>query len=377
MTPNIDSPYFIRHEVPDYACENSKNLSVYFTHLKNQASKGRWRGLSENDFTLTYNTDDGRTEVYAILTDTNNHSHHLSLCLVPDNGFGNTDDDRFHLSYCFEGTFMENTLFVRSFATYLATYLCYEGFEPTLVKCDKGIWIESSNNDAYEEFCRLIDITISHLKPMEWFYSKEPTINSFEEAYCYLEGVKTQLQSKARKNRWKGVSPECFKIQKYETEEEASLFAIYRAKDVWDIHLGIDIADCKSYIDMFCNCVCYFNAGLSEDIIYQLDALFASFISTLKISKDHMFIGAGRKDHSISIQYFYIEDTFEIFCKILDEIVHALQNFTFQLPLQPINLTEEIETIKEQMEVTLNTTFEVVTEEEQINKKLRCGYFKT
>ena len=60
---------------------------------------------------------------------------------------------------------------------------------------------------------------------------------------------------------------------------------------------------------------------------------------------------------------------------MLDEIVPALQNYTFRLTLQPINLTEEIETIKEQMEAALNTTFEVITEEERINKKLQSGYF--
>ena len=119
MTPNIDSLYFIRHEVPDYACENSKNLSVYFTHIKNLASNGRWRGLSENDFTLTYNTYDGRTEVSAILTDKNSHTHLFSMCLLPDNGWRNTEDDSFHLSYNFDGTFNENALFVRSFAGYI------------------------------------------------------------------------------------------------------------------------------------------------------------------------------------------------------------------------------------------------------------------
>ena len=60
---------------------------------------------------------------------------------------------------------------------------------------------------------------------------------------------------------------------------------------------------------------------------------------------------------------------------MLDEIVPALQNFTCRLPLQSINLTGEIEAIKEQMEAALNATLEVVTEEEQINKKLQCGYF--
>ena len=60
---------------------------------------------------------------------------------------------------------------------------------------------------------------------------------------------------------------------------------------------------------------------------------------------------------------------------MLDDIVPAIQNYTFRLPLQLINLTGEIEAIKEQMEAALNTTLEVVTEEERINKKLQCGYF--
>ena len=83
------------------------------------------------------------------------------------------------------------------------------------------------------------------------------------------------------------------------------------------------------------------------------------------------------RDSSISIQYFYINDTFEIFCKILDAIVPAIQNYTFRLTLQPINLTGEIEAIKEQMEAALNTTLEVITEEEHINKKFKRGYYIT
>ena len=33
--------------------------------------------------------------------------------------------------------------------------------------------------------------------------------------------------------------------------------------------------------------------------------------------------------------------------------------------------------VKTQMEKALNTTLEVITDEEQINKELKCGYFKT
>lgn len=104
--------------------------------------------------------------------------------------------------------------------------------------------------------------------------------------------------------------------------------------------------------------------------------MFADFLSTLDISKENTYIGCGdRVDHSICIQYSHIEDTFDLFCKMLDEIVPALQNFNFQLPLHPINITRKIATVTEQIEAAFNTTFELVTDEEQINKKLKNGYF--
>ena len=37
MTPNPDSPIFIKHEVPDYACYNSKKLSQYFFLLREKS----------------------------------------------------------------------------------------------------------------------------------------------------------------------------------------------------------------------------------------------------------------------------------------------------------------------------------------------------
>ena len=177
MTPNPNSPIFIKHEVPEYACENSKKLSQLFLLLREQIANNKWEGTTENDIDLTYNTYNGFTEVNIKFCDDNKHLHHFSMCLLPYNGWGNVEDDSFHLSYFFEGTFNENALLVRSFAEYLATYLGFEGFEPTLVKCDKGIWLESSLKYAYEDFCKLIDITISCLRPLEWFYSKEPKIS--------------------------------------------------------------------------------------------------------------------------------------------------------------------------------------------------------
>lgn len=376
MTPNPDSPIFIKHEVPDYACNNSKKLSQYFFLLRGEIRENRWNGISENDISLTYNTYDGCTEVEVVFRDKNNHAHHFTMQLVPDNGFGDTDEDRFRLLYLFEGKFDENAISIRSFAAYLAIHLEYEGFEPTLMKCDKGLDIPCSVESAYDGICKLIDITQSKIKPLVWFYTKQPKIKSFDEMCYYLAGVKSRLQLECCNGRWDKVDPECFKLEIYKEEKEAALQVTYIVDDVWELSLSANAAQYEGYFDLSCTFNCYPAANLSDEVKMKLDGLFADFLSTLKIAKGNRYIGGGdRRNHSINIQYFHIEDTFDLFCKMLDEIVPATQNFTFRLPLQPINLTGEIEAIKEQMEAALNTTLEVVTEEKQINKKLQCGYF--
>lgn len=376
MTPNPDSPIFIKHEVPEYACDNSKKLSQYFFLLREEIRKNRWNGISENDISLTYNTYDGCTEVEIVFRDKNNHTHHFIMQLMPDNGFGDTDEDRFRLLYLFDGKFDENALSIRSFAVYLDIYLEYEGFEPTLMKCDKGLDLPCSVESAYDGIRKLIDITQSNIKPLAWFYTKEPNIKSFDEMCYYLTGVKSRLQLECCNGRWDKVDPECINLEIYKEEKEVALLVAYIVDDVWELSLSANAAQYEGYFDLFCTFNCFPDTNLSDEVKRKLDGLFADFLSTLKIAKWNTYIGCGdRRNHSINIQYFYIEDTFDLLCKMLDGIVPALQNHTFQLPLQPINLTGEIEAIKEQMEAALNTTLEVVTEEEQVNMKLQCGYF--
>lgn len=366
---------FIIHEVPEFACDNSKKLSLYFFLLRGEILNSRWNGISETDISITYNTYDGCTEIEIVYRDKNNHAHHFIMQLMLDNGFGD-GTDAFGLAYLFEGVFDENTISVRSFAEYLSVHLQYEGLEPTLIKCDKGLSISSSIKYAFEDICKLIDITLANIKPLVWFYTNEPKIKSFEGMCYYLAGVKSRLQLESCNGRWDKVAPECFKLEIYKEENEASLQVTYIVDDVWELTLSTCVAQCDGYFDLSCTFNCYPETNLSDEVKRMLGGLFADFLSTLKIAKGNTYIGCGdRKNHSISMQYFYIEDTFDVFCKMLDEIVPALQNYTFQLPLQPINLTGEIEAIKEQMEAALNTTFEVITEEERINKKFKRGYF--
>lgn len=375
MTPNPDSPIFIKNEVPEYACDNSKMLSQLFFRLREEILNNRWNGLSSENISLNYKVWKSDVEfIEIVFNDCNKHNHHFCLQLTPDkNGFG---DIGCILRYDFEGFFGGTGLVIRSFAKYLLAYLQYEGFEPKVIDCGKALFITCPVEYAYDGMCKLIDITLSHLKPLVWFYTMKPCINTFEEACYYLAGVKSSLQLESVKGRWNNISPKCFKLVKYEAEREVSLALKYIVDDVWELSLSVDIADCDDYFDMFCSFRCYPNGNLSSCIKKQLNTLFAEFLNTLKLPQGNIYVGGGcGKDHSVNIQYFYIEDTFGIACSKLDEIVPALQNYNFQLPLKTLNLTGEIEAVKEQMEAALNTTLEVVTEEEQINKKLQCGYF--
>ena len=378
MTPDPNSPRFIRHEVPEYACENSKKLSQLYLQLREQISIGKWKRIKAKDILLTYNTYDGTTEIKIKFLDENKHIHHFSMQLVPDNGFGNNEEDSFRFIYQFEGSFDENALSVRSFAEYLSIYLQYEGFDPQLFNCDKAISLTYSINYAYKGINKLIDTTLSHIKPLEWFYSKEPKISTFKDASIYLVGVMSRLQLEANNNRWDGVKPECFQLVKYVAEGEASLGLEYIVKDVWELHLCVYLADCGGNFDMCGSFSCYPNINLSAHIKSQLNALFANFLSILKVSQGNTFIGCGNVgDHSISIQYFYIDDTFEILCKMLDDIVPAIQKYEFQLALPSYTLSEKTIAIKKQLEAKLHTTFDVITEEQTINERLKHGHFKS
>ena len=378
MTPNPDSPIFIKHEVPDYACKNSKKLSKYFFKLREEILKHRWNGISENDISLTYNTYDGCTEVEIVFRDKNNHVHHFKMQLLPDNGFGATHEDSFRLLYLFDGKFDENALSIRSFASYLAVYLEYEGFEPTLMKCGNGLDVPITIKYAYDGICTLIDITQSKIKPLVWFYTKEPHITTFDEMCYYLDGVKSKLQLECCNGRWNKVYTEHFNLRIYKEEKEAYLQIIYIVEDVWELSISADVVQCEDYFDLCCSFYSYPETNLSDEVKRKLDGLFADFLSTLKIAKGNTYIGCGdRRDHSINIQYFHVEDTFDIFCQMLDEIVPAIQKYDFQLDLPSHTLTEKISAIKKQLEAKLHTIFDVSFEEQTINEKLKYGHFKS
>ena len=133
---------------------------------------------------------------------------------------------------------------------------------------------------------------------------------------------------------------------------------------------------CESYADLSLGLSCYPYHKLSNEIQKKLDNLFAEFLDSLPSSRGNIYVGGGRGEHSLSIQYFHIEDSLDLFCNLLDEITTQLKSFNFHLSSPSTTLTEEMEIMKKQLEETLQTSFSLVIEEEEINKKFKNGYFK-
>lgn len=375
MTPNPESPIFKQNFIPEYACENAKLLGVTFSKIKENTRLGKWQGISEDDISLDYNNYDGCTKIETILVDFNNHTHHFIIQLFPDNGFGD-GTDYLYIKYLLEGIFDENVLSIRSFAEYLSTYLEWEGFEPILIHCGKEIEWLTSIDWVYRDFCKLVDSTISKLKPLDWFFSKEPCLKSYEDMHYYFLKTLSKLKSRADNGMWNGIKANCFKITSGKPSAETSIYLVYKVDDVWEWQIHIDGVWCDRFADLSYGVSCYPYYKLSTEMQKKLDNLFAEFLDSLPSSKGNIYVGGGRGEHSLSIQYFHIEDSFDLFCNLIGEVTAHLKSFNFHLSSSSTIFTEEIETMKKQLEQSLKTSFSIVTEEDEINKKFKNGYFK-
>lgn len=374
MTPDPDSPIFKQNFIPEHACENAKLLYLTFSKIKEDAKLGKWQGISEDDITLEYNNYNGCTEIEATLTDPNNHIHRFIIQLLPDNGFGD-GTDYLYIKYLFEGEFDENVLSVRSFAEYILPYLEWNGLEPKLIHCDRGIEMMGYIDHIYEQFCTVINTVLSNLKPIEWFYSKEPLIESYNGMHTYLLEVLQELKTKADKGCLDGIKADCFNIMS--EAGETSIYLEYQVDDVWEWLITLNGLWCESYADLSLSLSCYPCHKLSKEKQKKLDNLFAEFLESMPSTRGNIYVGCGRGEHSLSIQYFHIEDSLDLFCNLLDEIITQLKSFNFHLSSPSTTLTEEMETMMKQLEETLQTSFSLVTEEDEINKKFKSGYFKT
>lgn len=326
MTPYPNSPIFIQNEVPEYACENAHKLTEIVKTLREDIVHSKWKGINEKDLSLTYNTYNGETKIQITFTDNNFHIHIFTMQLVPDNGFG-YGEDSFRILYSFKGEFSEETISVRSFAEYIAVHLEWEAFEPELTDCSKGLIIPCKIEHSYEGICRIIDITLSKLKPIEWFNSKELNPMCYSELLNHFSEVLSQLQDEAKKGRWDGITMDSIKLESYKDENECSILLEYYPDNSWKWLIHIDAIWFESYADL-CYSISYYPTHVCNKEEWQkFDIKFVEFLEAIPDSKGNLYIGGGTHEHSMHIQYFHLEETFDLFSNLLDKVITNLKRF--------------------------------------------------
>lgn len=166
MTPNPDSPKFIRHEIPDNASVRALRLREDYKLLRANIEACAWPHITSGCLRLDYNTSDGRVRITVGFTDKNKHSHTFSILSYRGK--------RLQCEYEFEGSVDAPVVSFRSYAEWLMLQLWQYEIDAELCKCDRGLIISANIDNAYNVMSKMLDIVTNNIKPIDWFLSKEP-----------------------------------------------------------------------------------------------------------------------------------------------------------------------------------------------------------
>lgn len=228
MTPNPKYPRFIRHNVPKGASKNLLLLYEEYQTLQELAVQGNWNGIKPENFVFEYSTYDNNADILFCFIDRNNHSHKVRVSF-----YGDDVSTTCWFSYLFSAdNFDENTVSVQSFAECLMVQLWDLGIDANLCKCDWGLEFTSSIDCIAFNMDILVNIIVTSIKPMEWFYSKV-SIWKFYKVHYHLLQILPLIQKEADSGRWKNIKADNFTILRDKTQ--AYIVLTYQEAGVYDM----------------------------------------------------------------------------------------------------------------------------------------------
>lgn len=158
MTPNPDSPKFIRHEIPDDASMEALKLRDAYRLLEANASAYVWHHITPDCISLEYNMYDDHVYIMVSFTDLNKHTHSFSI-KYQETGTA-------CCKYLFEGGLDAPVASFRSYAEWLMLQLWQFEIDAELCHCDRGLNIPVSVNQAYDVLSKMLDIVTNNIKPL-------------------------------------------------------------------------------------------------------------------------------------------------------------------------------------------------------------------
>lgn len=355
MTPNPESPKFIRHEIPDNASETALKLREYYSLLKANISASVWHNITSECLGLEYNMYDGRIRIDVRFTDSNKHTHTFVI--------NYSGSDMILCEYLFEGGLDAPVASFRSYAEWLMLQLWQYDIEAELCKCDRGLEIKTDIDHAYDVMERMLDIVSNNIKTVDWFLSKEP-VWQFYRTYYDLCKMLPLLQKEAAKGRWKDVIPENFRLIRNTDCALICLDYTDNSNYVMQFRVGMTkngfaAERTDKFMDMFYR---FDNHAQSEDFRLYLDNENKEFSRIANIILEMPFSWKTLLFHSDDGFYIntYREYAFQKYCLMLDCVLPFIDRYE----ATDIYIAPEILEKKKELEKALSTDLEISKEQE-------------
>lgn len=355
MTPNPDSPKFIRHEIPDDTSIEALKLRDAYRLLESNVLAQVWQPVTTDCISLEYNTYDGHVCIMVSFTDSNKHSHSFSI--------------KFHetgttfCEYLFEGAMDASVAIFRSYAEWLMLQLWQFEIDAELCHCDRGLKISVSVDQAYDVMSKMLDIVTNNIKPINWFLSQEP-VWQFCRTYYDLCKMLPLLQEEAAKGRWKDVRPENFRLIR---NTDCALICLdYTDNNNYVMQFRVGMTKngfaaerTDKFMDMFYR---FDNHAQSESLRLYLDKENREFSRITNIILEMPFSWKTLLFHSDDGFYIntYREYAFQKYCLMLDCVLPFIDIYE----ATDIYIAPEILEKKKELEKALSTELEISKEQE-------------
>lgn len=354
MTPNPDSPRFIRHSIPDEASHNASQLRDIYQLLKANIEALVWPDVTIDCLTIDRNTYLHILTIAVAFVDANNHTHTIKL-VVENTGSKN---ERQHCEYEFEGSIDAPVISFRSYAEWLMLQLWEIGIDAELCKCDRGLHVSADIDSAYSILSQMLDIVTNNIKPIDWFLNDEP-IWQFYETYNDLKSLLPKLQDEALKDRWRNVKPNNFHIVRNTTSAYISLE--YGEEHIYTMKFVIGLSDGSfaanrpdKFIDMY-----YQFENLATDTYtksyYESESKSFAEVANCLLHVPFSYkalLFHGENDFYINL---YREYAFQKFCLMLDILIPLISEHKAKEPYIPPHFQEK----KKELENLFGSEFEI------------------
>lgn len=239
MIPNPEKCWT---EIPEEYIHSIEDIFLMDDKIKKDLTYGEFLQVSGLRSNFRYNTYDGSLRYEVDITDKNGHTHELRLNLFPRTyKYACIEDYRLTLTYHFNGVFDGIHLSVNSFAEHLMLSLWDNGINSKLIECDKGLTIDIPKETIQTYFVKILKIIVGEIKPVEWFYDKDVEGWKYAPTSRFLENYLPILQEEALKDRWEGIKPENFHIER--GRDFANLQLDYIEKDGYQMTISIGFGD--------------------------------------------------------------------------------------------------------------------------------------